>query len=376
MTSPDSSPAPGPATATSAVARAATPATANRHPDGRPPLFTTVVGSYPFPGWLELVSTQLDRLGPADLAEAQDDAVRCAIADQVAAGLDVISDGEQTRLDFNLSFYGHLDGISNEPVTTRHFGPPAHDQRGRHSITGELGASRGLGVVAEYERLARLAPPGQRLKASMPGPYTMAGRLEPSADYPDRWAVTEALVPVVRAELEALADAGCREVCVDEPSMSCYAHKEDPARMVDVFNRTVATVGDRVRLATHLCFGNFKARAIAPREYAPMFPAFCDLTVHEMHLEMASRQFAELEVIAQIPEQIDVVVGVVDVKSYWVEPPEHIRAAVHRCLRHVAPQRLGLSSDCGLSQTARWAASAKLANLVRGVRSVRDELAL
>src|SRR3954467_8036680 len=162
------------------------------------PLRTTVIGSYPFPGWLEFASRHLDQFGSADLAEIQEDAVIAAVHDQVAAGLDAISDGEQTRLDFNLSFYGHLEGIEPESEPARRWGPPAHDQRGRHRVTGELRAPRGLGAVAEYERLRRVAPPGPRLKASVPGPYTLAGRLLPSADYPDRWALTEALLPIVR----------------------------------------------------------------------------------------------------------------------------------------------------------------------------------
>src|SRR5437016_8641593 len=128
------------------------------------PLRTTVIGSYPFPGWLEFASTRLDEFGADDLAELLDDAVTVAVQDQVAAGLDVITDGEQTRLDFNLSFYGYLGGIEVEPAPRRRFGPPAHDQRGRHRIIGELTASNGLGVVAEWERLKRLAPPGPALK--------------------------------------------------------------------------------------------------------------------------------------------------------------------------------------------------------------------
>ena len=75
------------------------------------PLRTTVIGSYPFPSWLEFVSQHLDQFGSADIAETVDDAVIAAIHDQVTAGLDVITDGEQTRLDFNLSFYGFLRGI-------------------------------------------------------------------------------------------------------------------------------------------------------------------------------------------------------------------------------------------------------------------------
>src|SRR5207245_2298958 len=123
-----------------------------------------------------------------------------------------------------------------------------------------------------------------------------SGRLIPNDRYHDRYALTEALLPIVRTELEALVQAGCREVTVDEPSMSCYAHREGPARFVDIFNRTVEPVAGRCRLSTHLCFGNAPAG------------------------------------------------------------------------------RLSLAPDCGLSQTARWAARAKLRNMVAGVRQVREEL--
>src|SRR3954469_17830973 len=131
------------------------------------PLRTTVIGSYPFPGWLEFVSQHLDQFGPDDVAEAQDDAVLAAIHDQVAAGLDVITDGEQTRLDFNLSFYGYLEGIDLEGRPPRRFGPPAHDQRGKHRITGELRAPRGLGAVEEFERLKRLATTSEPRHATL-----------------------------------------------------------------------------------------------------------------------------------------------------------------------------------------------------------------
>src|SRR5438874_9992501 len=217
------------------------------------PLRTTVVGSYPFPGWLEFACAHLDQFGEADRAELQEDAVIAAIHDQTAAGLDVITDGEQTRLDFNLSFYGFLEGIALEAQPPRRFGPPAHDQRGKHAVVGELRAPRGLGVVEEWERLKRLAPAGPILKASMPGPYTLSGRLLPNPRYPDRYALTEALLPIVRDELEALVAAGCREICVDEPSMSCYGHREDPARFVDLFNRAVEPAAGRCVLSTHLC---------------------------------------------------------------------------------------------------------------------------
>ena len=340
------------------------------------PLRTTVIGSYPFPGWLEFASQHLDQFGPDDVRELQQDAVIAAVHDQVAAGLDVISDGEQTRLDFNLSFYGYLEGIEVEPATARRFGPPAHDQRGKHRIAGALAAPRGLGVVVEFERLRQLAPCGPVLKASVPGPYTLSGRLLPNASYPDRFAITEALLPIVRDELAALVAAGCAEITVDEPSMSCYAHREDPHRFVDIFNRTVEPVRGKCRLATHLCFGNYKARAVGPRQYAPMFPAFLDLDADEIHLEMASREFAELEIIAEVAARKHVAVGIIDVKSYYIETVADVADRVRRCLRHAPPEGLSFAPDCGLSQTARWAARQKLINMVEGVKLVRRELSL
>ena len=334
------------------------------------PLRTTVIGSYPFPSWLECAAAHLDEFGPDDLAELQDDAVIAAIHDQTRAGLDVITDGEQTRLDFNLSFYGFLEGIERETRPRRRFGPPAHDQRGKHRVTGPLRAPRGLGAVEEFRRLQRLAPAGPALKASVPGPYTLSGRLEGR----DRWALAEELLPIVQAELEALAAAGCEEICVDEPSMSCYAHREDPRAFVDLFNRTVQPVAGRVRLSTHLCFGNYKGRAVAPRQYAPLYPAFHELRADEVHLEMASREFAELELIARIAESHDVSIGAVDVKSYYIETPEDVAARVRRCLAFAPPERLSFAPDCGLSQTARWAARLKLENMVKGVHAVRRAL--
>jgi 5-methyltetrahydropteroyltriglutamate--homocysteine methyltransferase len=337
------------------------------------PLRTTVVGSLPFPGWLEFASRNLDQFGPDDLAEMQDDAVTAAIHDQMAAGLDVITDGEQTRLDFNLSFYGYLEGIALEGAPPRRFGPPAHDQRGRHPITGRLSAPRGLGALEEFRRLQLLAPEGPALKASLPGPYTLAGRLVPHEVYPDRYTVTEALLPLVQQELIRLVEAGCTELTVDEPSMSCYAHREDPRRFVEIFNRTVEPIVGRCRLSTHLCFGNFKGRAVGLRRYAPMFPAFLGLTVDELHLEMASREFAEIEILGRITERFDVAVGIIDVKSYYIETIDDVAQRVRMCLKHAPAEKLAFAPDCGLSQTARWAAKQKLKNMVAGVQLVRHE---
>jgi 5-methyltetrahydropteroyltriglutamate--homocysteine methyltransferase len=107
-----------------------------------------------------------------------------------------------------------------------------------------------------------------------------------------------------------------------------------------------------------------------------MFPAFLDFTVDEIHVEMASREFAELEIIGDIAARRDVAVGIIDVKSYYIETPQDVAARVRRCLKFAPAGRLSFAPDCGLSQTARWAARQKLKNMVGGVKIVRRELNL
>jgi 5-methyltetrahydropteroyltriglutamate--homocysteine methyltransferase len=338
------------------------------------PIRTTVVGSYPFPGWLEFAVKNLHEFGNADKEEMIDDAVIAAIHDQVTAGLDVITDGEQTRLDFNLSFYGYLRGIRENTDELRKWGPAAHDQRGKNSIVETITAPNGLGVVNEYKRLQRLAPAGPTLKASVPGPYTLSGRLLPNAQYKDRYAITEALLPFVKKELEDLIAAGCKEITVDEPSMSCYAYKEDTKRFVDIFNRTVGSIYGKCRLSTHLCFGNFKGRPVGYRSIAPMLPDFLDLKIDEVHIEMANREFSEIELLKEFAQKMDVAVGLIDVKNYYIETVDDVVSRIRKCLPFVPAEKLAIAPDCGLSQTARWASRQKLINMVKGAKKVRETL--
>jgi 5-methyltetrahydropteroyltriglutamate--homocysteine methyltransferase len=129
----------------------------------------------------------------------------------------------------------------------------------------------------------------------------------------------------------------------------------------------------RARVCTHLCFGNFKGHPVGWRRYSPLFPAFLDLHADEVHVEMANREYAELEIIGPMSQRYDVAVGVIDVKSYHIETPAQVADAVRACLRHAPAARLVFAPDCGLSQTARWAAKQKLANMVAGVALVKRE---
>jgi 5-methyltetrahydropteroyltriglutamate--homocysteine methyltransferase len=228
-------------------------------------------------------------------------------------------------------------------------------------------------VVAEYKRLQRLAPENKILKASIPGPYTLAGRMLPGEIYKDRWEITEAILPLIAKELDALVEAGAVEICIDEPSMSCYAYKEDTKRFVDIFNRTVKGITGKTRIGAHLCFGNYKGRSVGKKTIEPMLPDFLDLTLDELHSEMTILNFAEIHLLERFAEKMDVAVGVIDVKSYYIETLEDVKDRIAKCLKYIPAEKLAIASDCGMSQTARWATRQKITTMCLAAKEMRTQ---
>ena len=333
----------------------------------------TVIGSWSFPGWYEKfvadVAADPGRFGPVDREEALQDAVRLAVDDQLRAGLDRITDGELQRVDFNLGFYDYLAGLRPIP-TARRWGAPAHDQRRKYLCIAPLAAPDGLGLVEEYRRLRALtdAP----AKVPVPGPFTLAGCIAGGDVYADRMAITEALIPIVNAELKAAVAAGVDFLQLDEPSFAC--HPDDPDAFLDVIARTVEGVGAYISM--HMCFGNYRARAVGWRSYRPLFPHIGRAKVNQLALEFASREMAEVELLKQLPESMDVAVGLIDVKNAWIEPEDLVAERLRTVLRYVDAARVSVTPDCGFSQTARHIAAAKTKAMAGGVRKVREALKL
>src|SRR5438093_945016 len=183
----------------------------------------TVIGSWAFPGWYakfcEDVASQPELFGADDRDEAVRDAIRVAVDDQLQAGADVITDGEMQRVDFNLGFYDRLTGIAPLP-SGRRWGPPAHDQRDKYLCVASLSAPRGLGIVAEYQRLREItAAPA---KVPIPGPYTLAGCLHGGEVYRTRDEIAAALLPIVNREMKDLVCHGAVFLQLDEPSFACH----------------------------------------------------------------------------------------------------------------------------------------------------------
>jgi 5-methyltetrahydropteroyltriglutamate--homocysteine methyltransferase len=341
------------------------------------PLLTSVVGSHAHPGWFVagIAAAERGEFGPADLAELLDDAVDLAIRDQEEAGIDVVSDGEMRRAGFfTAEFYRHLSGVRALPPE-RKLGAGAHDALHRFAVIERIGAPNGLGVVGEY--VAARARTERPLKVTLPGPYTLSGRLVtgPGEVYATRVAAAEAFVDILRGEIQGLVAAGATIIQVDEPSPAI--HPDAPADFAALFNAAVEPARGRARLGAHLCFGNFLGRPLAPRSYRPILPAMLRFDVDELVLEFANRELSEIGVLREIVDAgKDVAAGVIDVKSSYLETAPEVAARIESILATgVVPDRLTLVPDCGFSQTARHLAVPKLHALVDGRDLVRGHLA-
>ncbi len=282
-------------------------------------LLTTTVGSYAMPGWLFTAAEAMKRgeYGSDDILETLTDATDIAINDQLKAGVDILVDGEMRRLDFVMGFYA-----------------------------------------------------GKSLKATVPGPFTLSGRLDPGTIYRDRMEVAWALVPIVNQELRELVKAGAEFLQIDEPSFAVYPERVND--YVALWNATVA--GVNVRLAMHTCFGNYRCKPVGKRLYRPLFPRLLDAKADQLILEFANREMAELELLREVAGAREIGAGVVDVKSYYIEKPTDVAERIRLLLKYIEPTRLQILPDCGFSQTARWAAFAKMQAMVAGIKIVRREI--
>ena len=342
-----------------------------------PLLPTTVCGSHALPSWLHLVreAAEAQRLGPTDLREAYDDAVRVAIRDQVEAGIDVISDGEMRRVTFIRGFYGRLTGLEGLPVPRR-LGPPNYDTHCPYQVVGRVEAPDGLGIVDEF-RFAR-AHADRPLRVAVPGPLTLLMPLRRGTPYATEDALLADLVAIVAREVSALVEAGCELVQIDEPNAVMAAGKHRVVHggggvLVEALRAVTRGVG--VKVALHVCFGNAHGNAFGtPRRYAPLFPELLEAPVDQFVFEYASREMAELDLWSTHRTDKEVAVGVIDVKAFRVESAEDVAGRARLALRHVPAERLWLAPDCGLWETPRWVAVSKLRSLAEAARLVRREL--
>jgi 5-methyltetrahydropteroyltriglutamate--homocysteine methyltransferase len=297
-----------------------------------------------------------------------EDATQAALLDQERAGIDVVTTGEMMRVRFIVGFYEHITGLRTlEPP--RKLGQPLWDTNTPFEVVEKLAAPGGLGIVEEF-KLAR-ALTTKRIKATVPGPYTLLVPLKVGGGYRDKDTLLADLVAIVNAECKALVAAGCDFVQIDEPHSGMYAGAAP--RFDQGVNKTVE--GVTAKIAVHVCFGNLYGRPFAPvRDYRNVYPALAGLRASQVVLEYANRGFDDLRLWKEFPTDKELGVGVVDVKAFKAETAEDVAARIRHALTYVAPDKLWVNPDCGFWETPRWVVKQKLAALVEGARLVRKEL--
>ncbi len=338
---------------------------------------TTVCGSHGMPSWLHLVreAAQTGRLGPVDLQESYEDAVRIAIRDQIEAGVDVISDGEMRRVTFIRGFYDRLTGIRPLPIP-RLIGPPNYDTHCPYEVVDRITAPNGLGIVEEFCFARPLVD--RPMRVAVPGPITLLIPLRRGGPYASEDSLLADLIALVNQEMRALVAAGCDFIQVDEPNyvMAAGKHrviKGEAGPMIQALNAAVDGVA--AKLALHVCFGNAHNNSFAtPRRYRPLYPALLGARVQQFVFEYANREMSEIELWSEFPTDKEIAVGVIDVKAFRVETVEEVAERIRLALKHVPPERLWLVPDCGLWETPRWVGVSKLRSMVEAARTVRREL--
>ncbi len=335
-----------------------------------PLLPTSVVGSHAKPSWLwtALAAARAGEYGAADLEETLEDATAIAIRDQTDAGVDVISSGEMRREDFIMGFYERIEGLRPVPAR-RAVGSAGYDQIGTFRAVDRLSAPGGLGIVEELRQTFALTD--RPLKATCPGPLTLGFRIDPGEAYRSSEDVAADVSRIVNAELKSMVAAGARFIQIDEPR---YANFPGGGRQwAELFNET--TAGVDAELALHICFGNYQNRSASRRVYASMFPEILDVRAGQLVLEFGNREMSEVDLWQRFPNDKTLGLGVIDIKSYYVETPEDVAGRIRQALRFVRAEQLWINPDCGFNHTPRHAARAKLRAMVEGVRIVRRELA-
>jgi 5-methyltetrahydropteroyltriglutamate--homocysteine methyltransferase len=337
-------------------------------------LLTTIAGSLPKPSWLAtpemLWAPWL--LPPERLAEGQRDAVLIALKEQEAAGIDVVTDGEQSRQHFVHGFLRHLEGIDFDKRVT--IGIRA--DRYKAEVPTVVGAIRRRAPAHGDEVRWARAHTRRRLKFTLPGPMTIVDTIA-DEHYRDRRALAFAFAKVINEEARELVALGLDVVQLDEPAFNVYLDDVE-AWGIDALHAAIDDVA--CTRAVHICYGyGIKANidwkqtlGSEWRQYERTFPLLAKSRIDQVSLECANSRVPVA--LLKLLEGKDVLAGAIDVASRTVETPEEVAATIRAVLKHVAPERLYPCTNCGMVVLPRDVVRGKLAALAAGAALVRREL--
>jgi len=337
-------------------------------------LHTTIAGSLPKPAWLAAPRTLWApwRLEGAALEEGKRDAVRLALRDQEAAGIDIVTDGEQTRRHFVWGFVEQLEGVDFSKMVT--IGIRA--DRYKAEVPTVAGPLRRRGPIHRDEAQFLRTATGRRIKFTMPGPMTVVDTIH-DAYYGSRAKLGLAIASLINEEARELAAVGVDVIQLDEPAFNVYM---DEVRDwgIEALNRAVE--GLPCRTVVHICYGyGIKANTDWKktlggewRQYEQTFPLLAASRIGGVSLECANSR-VPISLLGLLGDK-DVLVGAVDVANEEVETPAQVAAVIREALRHVAPSRLFPCTNCGMVPLDRELARAKLHALGAGAALARQEL--
>jgi len=335
-------------------------------------LQTTIAGSLPKPAWLAQPKALWApwRLEGDALAEGIEDAVRLAVGDQVEAGIDIVTDGEQTRRHFVTTFLEALDGVDFEHRRTVRI-------RNRYDadvpmVVGPV--ARRHPVFVDAARFLRGATE-RRVKVTLPGPMTMVDTLY-DGHYRSREKLAWAFAGILNEEARAIEATGVDVIQFDEPAFNVYF---DEVRDWGVAALERAAQGLTCATAVHICYGygikanNDWKQTLGGewRQYEQTFPLLSRSSIRQVSLECANSH-VPIELIGLL-EGKEVLVGAIDVASDRVETAEDVAATLRSALRHVPAERLFPCTNCGMVPLDRAVARGKLRALAAGAALVRAE---
>jgi 5-methyltetrahydropteroyltriglutamate--homocysteine methyltransferase len=363
---------------------------------------TSIIGSLPRPSWYNAVlgsHSFLESMVNSRYREQYEDAVSSHLRAQEMAGLDICTDGdahydEQVGgMSWQSYPLTHMDGfaVAPEPTAYKAGGvafPRGHilhdylEARVLPRIVGPVGRGQ-LQYTAMWKVAQRMTKRPVKFGTILPELLAASVEDDHYKDPVERtWALSEAL----NAELNDLADAGCPVIQMEEPQIHMVPirgkafGKLDVNDLVKVFNNTVKGLRAKTEVWCHTCWGNPSQQRmfVGVQSYQPTLEALARVDADALTFETCSSGTGDLKAIGGAIKDKKVVIGVIDHHTLQVERPEQIAALIREALKHVPPERLIISSDCGMGREGmgRRHAAYKMVAMVLGTNIVRKELGL
>jgi 5-methyltetrahydropteroyltriglutamate--homocysteine methyltransferase len=363
---------------------------------------TSIIGSLPRPAWYTAALGRrsfLEAMANSRYREQYEDAVSCFLRAQEVAGLDILTDGdahydeEVGGLSWQSYPLTHMDGFAEIPqpmtykvgATAYPRGHILHDfleARIFPRIVGPVGRGR-LQYTAMWKTAQRMSKKPIKFGTILPELIAVSVEDDHYKDPVERtWAISNAL----NEELNELADAGCPVVQLEEPQIHMVPArgktfgKLDTGDLVKIFNNTVKGLRGKTEVWCHTCWGNPSQQRIFAdvQSYQPTLEALNHVEADALTFETRSSGTGDLKAIGEVIKDKKVVIGVVDHHTLQVERPDEIAALIREALKHIPPERLIISSDCGMGREGmgRRHASYKMVSMVLGTNMVRKELGL